>query len=237
VKERPILFSAPMVRAILEGRKTQTRRTVKPQPAFDPHREQWSWENKAGHIAWSGTRPQAAALLGAREICPYGQPGDRLWVRETWGLARPLRDSEGVVDDELEWSGSIPKADPRGKRLMDDWCVGYAADGCEGRMRPSIHMPRWASRLTLEVTGVRVERLQDISEEDALAEGVGALSYGGAEDIWLGDGEDTRDPRVAFRWLWDSINGGRPWRCWDDNPWVWVVEFRRVEQDDKRGAA
>ena len=152
--------------------------------------------------------------------CPFGYPGDHLWVREAWNIARPIRNSEGIVDDEMLWTGKLPAEDPRGKRLMDDWCVGYAADGCDGRMRPSIHMPRWASRLTLEVTGVRVERLQDISEEDARAEGV-----------CLPEGQTFLSAPRFFAELWESINGKRaPWKS---NPLVWVVSFRRITAEER----
>lgn len=174
MKERPILFSGPMVRAILEGRKTQTRRVVKPQPA---------------HIAGIGTVLNIDTITG--KACPYGKPGDRLWVRETW---------DGV---RLDGGGAL---------------VSYRADGDkpvtdDGRWHPSIHMPRWASRITLEVVSVRVERLQEISEEDAMAEGV-ALA------------ENYRGPVAHFASLWEQINGLGSWNA---NPWVWVVEFRRVQ--------
>lgn len=179
--EKPIIFSGPMVRAILEGRKTQTRRIV-----------------KDGH---------ALAFLGADHkpvlMCPFGQPGDRLWVRETSLLCR---DSNGVCP-----AGN-------GKALA------YAADGYEledgERWTPSIHMPRWASRISLEITGIRVERLQDISEKDARAEGVAASRVGPCQD-----GLFYRLHRDSFIELWESINGPG---SWDANPWVWVIEFRRL---------
>ena len=196
MKERPILFSGPMVRAILEGRKTQTRRVVKPQPptAFvtvrveDGTQFSWCLRNQSAFDL-----PESAAdWLTLR--CPYGVPGDRLWVRETWGSCT----TNGTV------------------------CSGYRADvalrpeieaGVD-RWRPSIHMPRWASRLLLEVKAVRVERLQEISEDDAFAEGIS----GGD---WLGN------PVGTYRELWDSINAKRG-HSWESNPWVWVVEFERV---------
>lgn len=146
MKTRPILFSGPMVRAILEGRKTQTRRVVKPQPA---------------HCA---DLPMGKDLTFA-SACPYGQPGDRLWVRETWAV--------GTLFDYVRPS-LLPKPDCESKLAVD-----YAANPRriwhsedQGRWRPSIHMPRWASRITLEITSVRVERLQDISHKDAIAEGL-----------------------------------------------------------------
>jgi len=167
MKERPILFSGPMVRAILEGRKTQTRRIVKPQPLRD-----------RGVMAFNdGEHPQMR--------CPYGKPGDRLWVRETW----------------------CPDVEP--------YTFRYKADGDEPleRWRPSIHIPRWASRITLEVVSVRVERLQNISEDDALAEGITLVERG-------------TSPVDQFNKLWESINGPGSWEA---NPWVWVVEFKRIE--------
>ena len=176
MSERPILFSGPMVRALLDGRKTQTRRVVKPQPD-----------------AALGDLPGAAWNAGFVNVsCPYGAPGDTLWARETWG---PF---EG---------GFIYRAD-EGPNVKPD----------DGRWHPSIHMPRWASRLTLHIKSVRVERLQEISEADALAEGCTAKL---AEEAPALD-----EARQDFRELWESINGPG---SWDANPWVWVVEFKRVQ--------
>lgn len=187
--ERPILFSGPMVRAILAGRKTQTRRLVKPQP------EQGIWKCGRSCLALGNAPPPPD---GYERWCPYGLPGDRLWVRECW---RELGSGQGA-------DGKIPTYPVP---------VGYAADrGYSGPWRPSIHMPRWASRLTLEVVGVRVERLHDISEADAQAEGCAPMLT-------------HADPsaREQFESLWDSINGKRA--TWASNPWVWVVTFRRLE--------
>lgn len=220
--DRPILFSAPMVRALLEGHKTQTRRIVRPQPYFDPMREHWQWDGAHGHASWSGDRPQAAALLGLREHCPYGRPGDRLWVRETWGLH--------AYGDETEWLRG-PVADAG---VLQSWCPAYRADwdahpeGCY--WRSPVTMPRWASRITLEVTGVRVERLQDISEEDARAEGVEPFDTGWHDYTPERPGEPTgacfAEARDSFASLWCSIHGPDSWAA---NPWVWVIEFRRLE--------
>lgn len=179
MKERPILFSGAMVRALLDGTKTQTRRMVKPQPRILAG-ELLCWKDDAL------TDDQMA------ELCPYGQPGDRLWVREAW---MDLRGVDGAVGP-----------------CMYRATFGNAPDG--GKWRPSIHMPRWASRITLEVTGMRVERLQDISEADARAEGVSRAQ--------CPDWHATTD----FRAIWESINGPG---SWDANPWVWVVEFKRLE--------
>lgn len=181
MKERPILFSAPMVRAILEGRKTQTRRVVKPP--------KWS---DADEIFFIGNDSIAVPDDDHADYfiaCPYGQPGDRLWVRETFadeagGTRRFL--GEHIFYRADDW-----------QPLVDRWT-------------PSIHMPRWASRITLEVTAVSVERLQDISESDCCAEGCGSPI--------------TRDlKKPQFMALWESINGPD---SWDANPWVWVVEFK-----------
>lgn len=189
MKERPILFSAPMVRAILEGRKTQTRRIMKPQPVAltDDHT----------HKAWQNCGDPRA------QRCPYGQPGDRLWVRETWGVLHDcyLKDA----DEPTWWRADFSKRDEEGQ-IMPRW-------------RPSIYMPKTRSRITLEITGVRVERLKDISEEDAKAEGARP---------WLHplhpNGENRRHI-YGFSALWESINGLDSWAA---NPWVWVVEFKRT---------
>ena len=196
-RERPILFSAPMVRAIRTGRKTQTRRVVKPQPS-------------AG-VRHSPFVPSGLEDGHGREIrLKYGQPGDRLWVRETW---------------QMPWVGAtqmFPRSPESAALYMDAPSVVYAADWNgppPRRWRPSIHMPRWASRLTLEVVSVRVERLHEITEEDARAEGVDAAPFCTA-------GRPNGMEHVeAFEDLWNAINGPG---AWEANPWVWVVEFRRV---------
>lgn len=201
MKERSILFSAPMVRAIFEGRKTQTRRIVKPQPAG----------------AWAAP---------GKTACPYGATGDRLWVRETWGLDAYTGDMQFSIKYRAGGDSYVTE-----RNGSDEWVPIYQRymDGCGlddkwDRWRPSIHMPRWASRITLEVTGVRVERLQDISEADAIAEGV---EHDG--DCWKsyidGVGPFTT-ARISFKSLWDSINKDRA--PWESNPWVWVVEFKPI---------
>lgn len=217
VKERPILFSGPMVRAILEGRKRATRRVVKPQPVVgdggcwypEPPRKT---AHRARHYA-----NEAHLRKGlARDFCPYGLPGDRMWVRETWAPHA----------DEAETFRSYQRME-MGSTRPD---IFYRADGGEPHVnswRPSIHMPRWASRLTLEVTEVRVQRLQEISEEDAKAEGI-VPHMGG----WAVQDSDWRvgspTPNVAFKFLWNSINGARPGCSWEFNPWVWAITFKRV---------
>ena len=203
MKTRPILFSGPMVRALLDGSKTQTRRIVKaradknlgPRCVLQPH-------ELAGEVN-----------RGDYQNCPYGQPGNRLWVRETWSY---------FGGDEYMYQQEIAS-------------VGYRAsqvDGLDhvpgGRWRASIHMPRWASRITLEITGVRVEKLQGISEADCIAEGCtknhNDYYWGGPHKA--GGLKQMATAKQAYQDLWESINGPENW---DANPWVWVVEFKRVE--------
>ena len=188
MKERPILFSAPMVRAILEGRKTQTRRIVKLRDGSLAEDEDIPAHGECGGLAipapdyvmdFSKTFPQWQKMP-----CPYGKTGDRLWVRETW----------------------CPDFEP--------YTFKYRADGGEsvGRWHPSIHMPRWASRITLEVVSVRVERLQDISEADAEAEG------------FPGDVGCPLAPTEWYSGLWNTLHAGSEY-LWADNPWVVAVSF------------
>jgi hypothetical protein len=195
--DRPILFSAPMVRAILSGTKTQTRRAVKGWPL------EW--------LAPGMFTPEYVADP-ANAACPYGVPGDQLWVREAWAAPHAY--------DHVP-----PRLTPPDARFH------YLASEERGGLlgRPSIHMPRWASRITLNVTGVRVERLQAISEADADAECFGG-NYPGEVLPELFPGSPDRWGHLSipecFRKLWESINGAE---SWDANPWVWVVEFERAE--------
>ena len=206
MRERPILFSGEMVRAILDGRKSQTRRLVVGPKRHGGGDVQWADRGDVGlhSPAPEENAPRVFGALfrnsstGADRLiaCPYGQPGDRLWVRETW---RNTSDRTGE-----------PSHPPY------EYAVDYQGVRNIGRWRPSIHMPRAASRITLEVTGARVERVQDISEDDAIAEGI--------------DRDDSVfAPRTAFSVLWQELNGGRGYG-WDRNPWVWVIEFRRVDE-------
>lgn len=217
MKERPILFSAPMVRAILAGNKTQTRRIVKPQPEWVDGA--WYWRSRRYNnglgVHYFHTDAESAAERMA-SVCPYGAPGDRLWVRETFGFGwqdglggySALRPTGTQYErpDKVFFKADFPDDDEKnGKRC---W-------------RPSIHMPRWASRITLEVVAVRVERLQDISNSDATAEGF--------EDNFEADGSAygavLTTARESFADLWCEINGPDSWY---ENPWVWVVEFRSL---------
>lgn len=204
MKERPILFSAPMVRAVLAGQKTVTRRTMKAQPQLKGN----LWE--AYGAGWSSEMSSVPAVpshsLAAN--CPYGQAGDRLWVRETCFI-NDYRQSNVPIDERIDVE-VVYRADP-----LPDW------EGEESLItwRPSIHMPRWACRILLEVTAVRVERLQDIDEQQALAEGVML-----AERDIDPDGNDL-SPVELFGGLWVMLNGMESWNA---NPWVWTVEFKQV---------
>jgi hypothetical protein len=209
MKERPILFSAPMVRAILAGTKTQTRRAWKMPRGCD-----WYSEMGGEREGWFVDHGQPWWLHVSECRCPYGQPGDRLWVREAWRAV---------------WS-----SDDEPPRSFDAaYRFWYEADAPlqdgYGKLRPSIHMPRCASRITLEVTGVRVERLQDISEADAIAEGVDRFPGCRQDDDAaafnrIGPVDMDSFPIARCAVLWESINGPG---SWDANPWVWVVEFKR----------
>ncbi|QXG35532.1 hypothetical protein [Pseudomonas viridiflava] len=210
IKERPILFSAPMVRAILSGQKTVTRREVKKKAALD--------------CLAAGFEPAFLALPGNADLCPYGKVGDQLWVRETW-----------YCDHFEVMHGPYLKPDDLdiGEALNDGTLV-YAADGLapyeqeQPTWKPSIHMPRWACRILLEVTDVRVERLNAISDVQALAEGVQLYTDHAELGNWYHvDGIETysAEPRKSFELLWSLINGADSWTA---NPWVWVVEFKRV---------
>lgn len=229
MKERGMIFNGEMVHAILDGRKTQTRRIMKPQPEPCPRGGHW-WpsnvfktmlhieeEMQNGKGCWGG-------LVG--DACPFGDVGDRIWVRETF--QGPLFDYE-QMESYLEDSSKFEKP---------EFCQ-YAADGkpapeyydaddnLRHGWRPSIHMPRWASRLLLEITDVRVERLNAISEEDARAEGIidgGCLNCGEPEPCGCANPEP--DATDAFAYLWQSIYGQENWNA---NLWVWVIEFKRVE--------
>lgn len=208
---RPILFSGPMVRALLAGTKTQTRRVLKPQPHFH---NVWQCEDTLDW--WQSGHGEA----GDDPIHIRIKRGDRLWVRESWDFM-PLDDPkpEGSGKAEIVYWADADRLEfevPNGFNPM--------VYGCE-RFRPSIHMPRWASRLTLTVTDVRVQRLQDISEDDAAAEG-----WPAKEDRATTGLAETRDayPVGWYAWLWDSINGPG---SWDANPWVVAYTFTVEHQN------
>ena len=229
MKERPILFSAPMVRAILQGRKTQTRRVFKyPGMPTDPDFKAraitqdvlgdwvaWFTESNSfpSNFNWKEWTDQCYPNGGGIK-CPYGKPGDRLWVRETWQA------TDWIHPSNEEW-GYIYRADTENAEAWEssdpDW-----------KWRPSIHMPRAASRILLEVVNVRVERLQEISEQAAIEEGIERSGDLLSEELWF---KNYLDPnwlvpaRHSFSSLWESIYGPE---SWESNPWVWVIEFKRI---------
>ena len=228
MKERPILFSAPMVRAILSGQKSVTRRIVKPVRGYEDCSTCRPDKAAASHSIWWHGRFEN---VGVMQDCPFGQSGDRLYVRETWsdvnlqgapGIAyraddeiRDLMEDETFLDD----NGAFNYDDPRSKPYQFCCWAEDLISGTEGRWRPSIHMPRWASRILLEITDVRVERLQDITPIQALAEGVKSCERDLDPD---GNGYS---PHELFSMLWISINGMESWNV---NPLAWVVEFKQV---------
>ena len=231
VKERPILFSASMVRALLDGTKTQTRRIVKPQPPVWANKYWGSvgtysglsepihyWEGEhpeykeEGELLWPSNdkwsdQPQWDRFEGTGLISPYGSEKNsikkaaRIWVRESW---QAWAECDKQKADELSVDARLH--------------LNYPADGntWPNRIRPSIHMPHWASRITLEITGVRVERLKHIRRGDAMAEGCPFSNIA-----------QGQDPRNWYAELWNSINGPNSWAA---NPWVWVIEFKKAHQ-------
>lgn len=220
MRERPILFSGPMVRAILAGSKTQTRRIVKPQPLPELRAQDGSWA-APGEYVWN--RPLARDVsIESRVRCPYGAPGDRLWCREAFRLLPMCGTWEIAYRADEELSRDVPVS----LHAQAEAAFRLGRGGLHVPWRPSIFMPRWASRLTLEVTGVRVERLHAISDADILAEGVTRE----AVEALVPAAEDLpRDVSLRDLWEmgWTAINGADSWAA---NPWVWVVSFRRVEE-------
>ena len=200
MKEKPILFSGPMVNAILDGRKTQTRRAVK-------HCTQ---NSAASRPYFPGGYKQGKFVEPTD--CPYGQPGDRLWVRETWGRGYTYGGGDPVF-----WYRA--DGESRFEQKPSVIC-DYTRPPDNAKWKPSIFMPRWASRITLEITDVRVERLRDISEEDSWEEGIHDLAADNEQ--WDGDPDQGRK---TFCLIWQSINGKG---SWEQNPWVWVVSFRKI---------
>lgn len=200
--ERPILFSGPMVRAILDGSKTQTRRVV-----------------KGTALEWLDDFAPSFVASPGNALSPYGFAGDHLWVRETWSTA----------------NGNGHRTVYRADLGTERWPRSVEVPGDDERIwRPSIHMPRRASRLTLRVTDVRVERLQEITAEDAVAEGVPEVPRCGCEACSRQSGfcpADASEQAMEFAALWDSINGAREGCSWAANPWVWCVSFERLEED------
>lgn len=229
MKERPILFSGAMVCALLDGRKTQTRRIVK-LPHNNPLGQ---WEpitfggENGGRTASGETVPLQGGIWHTRTgdclMSPHGQPGDRLWVRETakcgFRSEQPPQ-NKGCIGVDYQAGGGLMRDYAIDRQEDFPWFPSrsHNVDGTT-RWAPAIHMPRWASRITLEVTGVRVERLQEISTEDCIAEGMSST---------LREHDACVNLRDDYRQLWDSLNAERGYG-WDINPWVWAVEFKRIE--------
>lgn len=237
VKEKPILFSGEMVRAILAGRKTMTRRVIRcecnamhngtllgewggsiPPFIWDGNPEDVAWR-------WRGPKPQVGDWIEQYQTdvddhastlvkCPYGKVGTHLWVRETW---MPFDRDHGP--EKYAYRASTTED---GENIRRE----YIACGRKYQWRPSIHMPRKASRITLEITEVRVERLQAISEADAKAEGIREMAI---------DCKPGHYFREMFQELWQSINGKRPGCDWQSNPWVWAISFRQIEATRGQG--
>lgn len=189
MKERPILFSGEMVRSILEGRKTMTRRVVKPLPELKYVETQYVQDR--GIDCVESNRPEFQSDV-ITSYCPYGQPGDRLWVREKFAINNGNDGTSGLI-----------------------YAEGYSV--YTGKWKPSIFMPRWASRITLEIVSVKVERIQDITEADSISEGMPKRSF-----------VFETPAKAFFRSLWNELNSKRGFG-WDVNPWVWVIEFRRIK--------
>ncbi len=221
IKERPILFSAPMVRAILEGRKTVTRRALNAQSLKNID---YGVQLGECHELPSEGPLHPNSIGYYTDFCPFGQPGDRLWVREAFGLQ--VRNYGGGTGEHIVYRATNPDA---------IYCKSAEGQEYPVKWKPSIHMPRHSSRILLEITAVRVERLQDISGDQAVSEGLiwrgqesGKAFYSHAERKYPPGahqqfGISGVDAVSAFRNLWNSVGGD-----WDANPWVWVVEFKRV---------
>jgi len=250
MREHPLLMKGPLVRATLEGRKTQTRRPIKcgcnevhkngnpvqlfgdwslsvPPHSYDGIEHLYGWIGKRPEIGdWIETvQTDVDDCLTSRVSCPFGKTGDRLWVRETFAIVHPCRDCEAGYVDDIKQPSVIPKDNAGGY-----WVPWYRSDwkGDDDTERgfqwtPSIHMPRWASRIVLPLMSIRVERVQDITEEDAKAEGLRRTENGWTDGA---SGYDVTSARMAFQELWASIYGEA---SWDANPWVWVAEWEDIE--------
>ncbi|EPM8539659.1 hypothetical protein ACTR59_000919 [Proteus mirabilis] len=226
MKERGIIFNSEMVRAILDGRKKQTRRVMNNQPCTLPEETIFVQQDDF-NFRWAGDLHNDTS---GWFTCPLGKVGDRLWVRETWSVVSHEFDDDGLMIDYVpDRPTKAVHEMPYGHGYFTGHVI-YSADGdftwgdddgcIDGRScwKPSIHMPRWASRITLEITDVRVERLNDISNDDAKSEG-----------CWYGRGGGVPDkaitPSDQFPTLWEEIYGDG---SWSSNPWVWVIEFKRI---------
>ena len=208
MKERGMIFNSEMVRAILDGRKTQTRRIMKVQPESNQLGllliTDSTKHSDIGKYHWAESNATGNHVRSKLFSCPFGAVGDRIWVRETWARYNIDQNSHDIA-----YRATTP----------EDWPE-------EGRWRPSIHMPRWASRILLEITDVRVERLNSIHDVDAMREGIQNLTTCSHADFGIPGVVNAQHPVRAFQLLWESIYGADSWRA---NQWVWVIEFKRVE--------
>lgn len=245
MKERGMIFNREMVRSIIDGRKTQTRRIMAIQPEHSELGLRRVIDSKNGRdngkYFWSQSGACGLKMRSKVFGCPYGEVGDRIWVRETWGVVSHELDDDGRIQP---WTPDRPATAihemPFGNGYYSGHAI-YAADGEftwgdddgyeDGRScwKPSIHMPRWASRILLEITDVRVERLNGISEAEAQAEGIDMEALADSQDCYdcIADHNMTGRPTAkgAFKYLWESIYGEENWQA---NPWVWVIEFKVV---------
>lgn len=250
MNEHPILFRAEMVRAILDGSKTQTRRVIKPQPlmmcsgAWYPSDNPGDSKNRTG-LHYANEKHMRRGL--PIDFSPYGQPGDRLWVRETYALehwedepatpkdGRPIfhHAGDGTEWDEQRWFYPHYKAtDPAPDLCYEDDENDDGEPKC--KWSPSIHMPRWASRITLEIVNIRVERVQEITEEDAFEEGM-TRRLAAEQGFSVSVSEEEfyiSQARRTFHYFWNSLNAKRGFG-WDVNPWAWVIEFKEARTPRK----
>lgn len=232
MKERPVIFNGEMVRAILDGRKTQTRRVMKVQPKQHDHKNYdapWACEPpnyyNTHEADWACRYCGEGIGMDGQSVyrCPFGQVGDRLWVRETFMDLT----GTGIEATTGKFEGFAYRADTPAGSYGDEVRKEYGL-----KWTPSLHMPRKACRILLEITAVRVERLNDISEEDARAEGVKPAGdmLPDCPDTFLTPKGDFAIAKVAFQRLWQSIYGEESWAA---NPWVWIIEFKRAEAQEK----
>ncbi len=226
MKQHPILFSTPMVSALLSGQKTMTRRTrglekVNKNPdGYDFQSLIHEFRGRFIFMPSDKIFPNANEIIEVK--CPYGKPGDQLWVRESFCYV--MRDhAHDLLEGRKENNQYVFKTD-----FNEDW-MKYAKEKYGYKWKPSIHMPRIASRILLEITDVRVERLQSITKQDSIAEGIEILDgHSNYKNYLCGNGLDysyVKEARISFQSLWEKINGTDSWH---KNPWVWVVSFKRI---------
>ncbi|MDA3542509.1 hypothetical protein MKL51_06010 [Acinetobacter sp. AOR18_HL] len=220
MKERPIILNTTMVKAIIEGRKVQTRRLVKEKLISE--QAEFECGNRPNVI-----RSEPSLQYYIDKGCPFGQVGDHLWVRETFCI--------GSIEEEDHYQG-WPKplyvhqdGDPKQYPIYKEWCLREGISFDDVHWKPSIHMPRSASRILLEITKIRIEKLNQISNQDAVQEGLLKLPASGRYVVSRGDqyfGAASNNPCEVFKWLWESIYGSSSWEL---NPWVWVIEFNVIQ--------